>query len=164
MFSAKQERQFLPAFNEVPPSVSATKPAPDVILMNHSIPEGITLTVSTRWRQSLGKVPGALSLSAAPARPVCALPARAQEERRRRGAARRHGPLLLGRSWGAPIPLPAGAVPLPRPAVLACKDRDALQPCAGRAGPLGAGGGRGDGGGGAGKSCQLRRGVQPQRL
>lgn len=144
MFSAKQERLFLLALNEVPPCVSATKPAtktaPDVILMNHSIPEGITLTVSNRWRQSLGKVPGALSLSAAPARPGCALPARAQE-RRRRGAARRHGPLLLG----APSPLPAGAVPLPRPAVLACKDRGALQPCAGRAGPLGGGWGAGRG-------------------
>lgn len=106
VFSAKPERLFLPAFHQVPPSVSATKPAPDVILMNHSIPEGVTLTVSPRWRQSLGKVPGALSLSAAPARPGCALPAPAQEARRGEGGKRSAdcGPC----SWGAPFPLRPG--------------------------------------------------------
>lgn len=57
--------------------------------MKPSIPEGAVLTVSPPRRPSLGKLPGAPSLRAAPARSGCALPARTLAERRRRTAARR---------------------------------------------------------------------------
>lgn len=87
--SARQGRLFLPAFNQVPPSVTATTRPPESTLMKPSIPEGAVLTVSPPRRPSLGKLPRAPSLRAAPARSGCALPARTPAERRRRPAARR---------------------------------------------------------------------------
>lgn len=109
----RQERLFHFPFNQVSPSVSATKPAPDIIVMNRCIPDGATLTVSPRQSVS-GKVPGALSLRAASARPGCVLPVPAREamRRRSRSAARERPPGL--RSPGAPAPLRFPAAPLLR--------------------------------------------------
>lgn len=117
-----------PALNQVPRSVSAS-PAPDSVLMNRSIPDGATLTVSPGGGKVFCKVPGALSFCAAPARRC--LPSAGGEAEAVRGAP-------------TPAPAPGRARasagrrsrPLPRPAgrLASTAARRALRPAGGRAG------------------------------